>query len=187
MRLSKIARQLGATTAVLGDIDSGPEMMQLRSLNFLSKVPPVAKIQWKSYRPGCINIWRVVEVSLLGVLIGGLFYNVGNNLRAIELSQKTSLLFFSVTLWTSTKMYPSVGKTRAWFHHTVDAALYSHDRRSKMVYATAAWVSRTMISSSCEAKRDDNSINNDQNTCYLFGLTEYLISFSLLLSCLSEM
>ncbi len=155
VKLSKLARQLGASTAVLGDMDSGSQlMMKLRSLNFLGKVHHLAKLQWKTYRPGCINIWRVVEVSLLGALVGILFYNVGNNPSAIGLSQKTSLLFFSVTLWTFTRMYPSVGNTHAWFHQTVDTALYSHDRNSKVVYATAAWVSRTMISFSCEGKRE---------------------------------
>jgi len=152
MRLSKLARQLGASTAVVSDMDNGPELMtKLRGLNFLGKVHHLAKLQWKSYHPGCINIWRVVEVSLLSVLVGVLFYNVGNDPSAIGLSQKTSLLFFSVTLWTFTRMYPSVGNTHAWFHQTVDTALFSRNRSSKMVYATAACLSRTIISFSCEA------------------------------------
>ncbi len=187
MRISKLARQLGASTAVLGDMDNGSGMMmKLRNLSFLGKVRHLAEIQWKSYRPGCINIWRVVEVSLLSVLVGILFYNVGNNPSAIGLSQKTSLLFFSVTLWTFTRMYPSVGNTHAWFHQTVDMALHSRNRSSKTVYAMAAWVSRTMITFCCEGKMDAISINHGHRSyCrspyvihrFLFVSPIHLISF----------
>ncbi len=153
IRMSALARQFGASTPVLSGAETGSETMNnLRDLNFLRKVHYLAKGQWLSYRPGCVNILRVLEVSLLGILVGILFYNVGNDPSSIGLSQKTSLLFFSVTLWTFTRMYPSVGSTHAWFHQTIDTASFCHSKRFKSVFAMAAWSSRLLVSFSCEGK-----------------------------------
>eukprot|EP00537_Pseudo-nitzschia_pungens_P012277 CAMPEP_0172386058 /NCGR_PEP_ID=MMETSP1061-20121228/3655_1 /TAXON_ID=37318 /ORGANISM="Pseudo-nitzschia pungens, Strain cf. pungens" /LENGTH=1062 /DNA_ID=CAMNT_0013115305 /DNA_START=282 /DNA_END=3470 /DNA_ORIENTATION=- len=73
--------------------------------------------EWQSYRPGCINPLRVFEVTGLATLTGYLFYDVGNNPTATGLSEKYSLLFFSITLWTFTRMYPAVPNYRAWLNN----------------------------------------------------------------------
>lgn len=70
---------------------------------------------WKGYRPGCTNKLRVFEVTGLAVLTGYLFYDVGNDSTATGLSEKYSLLFFSITLWTFTRMYPAVANFNTWY------------------------------------------------------------------------
>ena len=90
------------------------------SLNFWTQLKFLTYSQFKAYRPGCVNILRIFEVSTLGALVGLLFYDVGNNQTAESLSQKTGLLFFSVTLWTFTRMYPSVGTTSVWYKLVID-------------------------------------------------------------------
>jgi len=50
----------------------------------------------------------------LGILTGFLFYDVGNVTSFTGLSQRISLFFFSTTLWTFTRMYPSVGFSYQW-------------------------------------------------------------------------
>ena len=127
-------------------------VLRLAAKPFLSQVWCMSQSQWKTYQPGCANMLRVMEVSLLGALVGILFYDVGNKETSSGLSQKTSLLFFSVTLWTFTRMYPSIGSTHEWYHQTVDASLLRTGRRSKMIGATAAWVARGLVSISCEGK-----------------------------------
>ncbi len=65
-------------------------------------------LRWDEYRPITINVLRVIEVVGLGLLAGFLFQDVGNNTTATGLSEKTSLLFFSTTLWCQTRMYPAI-------------------------------------------------------------------------------
>ena len=65
-------------------------------------------LRWQEYKPTTINILRVVEVVGLGLITGLLFQNVGNNSTATGLAEKTSLLFFSTTLWCQTRMYPAI-------------------------------------------------------------------------------
>ena len=72
---------------------------------------------WKSYRPGCINPLRVFEVTGLALLTGYLFYDIGNDSTGNGLSEKYSLLFFSITLWTFTRMYPAVSNYNAWHNN----------------------------------------------------------------------
>jgi len=61
-----------------------------------------------------VNGLRVFEVLSLGILTGFLFYDVGNVTSFTGLSQRISLFFFSTTLWTFTRMYPSVGFSYQW-------------------------------------------------------------------------
>ena len=63
----------------------------------------IAKSQWKIYRPTCISLLRVVEVTSLACFTGVLFYDIGNNKSATGFGSINSLLFFSVTLWTFTR------------------------------------------------------------------------------------
>ncbi|VEU38467.1 unnamed protein product [Pseudo-nitzschia multistriata] len=71
--------------------------------------------QWGQYRPTAINGLRVVEVVGLALLTGALFYDIGNDTTATGFVKVNSLLFFSVTLWTFTRMYTSVGSTYLWY------------------------------------------------------------------------
>jgi hypothetical protein len=73
------------------------------------------------YRPGCVNFLRVFEVTCLAFLTGALFFNVGQDMSASGFGQKLSLLFFSTTLWTFTRMYPSVPSSFQWFLATSKA------------------------------------------------------------------
>lgn len=66
-------------------------------------------VQYSEYRPGVINVLRVVEVCGLGILAGVLFFDVGNRTTATSFGEKTSLIFFSTTLWSQTRMYPNIG------------------------------------------------------------------------------
>jgi len=70
--------------------------------------------QWKLYRPTCISLLRVGEVVGLAFLTGALFYNIGNNTTATGFGSINSLLFFSVTLWTFTRMYPAINTYFDW-------------------------------------------------------------------------
>jgi len=71
-------------------------------------------IQWNSYVPTSVNFFRFVEQILLGFLTGIVFYNVGNDTTATGLAQVNSLLFFSVTLWTFTRMYHALQTYHEW-------------------------------------------------------------------------
>jgi hypothetical protein len=64
--------------------------------------------------PG-VNFLRLIEVCTLGILTGFLYYDVGNNNSYTGLSQRIGLFFFSTTLWTFTRMYPSVGFSHQWW------------------------------------------------------------------------
>eukprot|EP00551_Chaetoceros_affinis_P006674 CAMPEP_0203670452 /NCGR_PEP_ID=MMETSP0090-20130426/6523_1 /ASSEMBLY_ACC=CAM_ASM_001088 /TAXON_ID=426623 /ORGANISM="Chaetoceros affinis, Strain CCMP159" /LENGTH=723 /DNA_ID=CAMNT_0050535313 /DNA_START=9 /DNA_END=2180 /DNA_ORIENTATION=+ len=70
--------------------------------------------QMSEYRPGTVNPLRVVEVAGLGILAGILFHDVGNKETATGFAEKTSLLFFSTTLWSQTRMYPAIGNYFEW-------------------------------------------------------------------------
>ena len=65
---------------------------------------------------------HTTHISQLFDNVGFLFWDVGNVEKAfLGLSQRLSLLFFSCTLWTFTRMYPSVGFAYQWsLLYTVD-------------------------------------------------------------------
>jgi len=73
-------------------------------MQFMGLIP----LRWSEYRVATINVLRVIEVLGLGILTGFLFQDVGKNNTATGLAEKTSLLFFSTTLWCQTRMYPAV-------------------------------------------------------------------------------
>ena len=76
--------------------------------SFWAQLKAVLYLHWAEYRIKTINVLRVVEVLGLGLLAGFLFQDVGKNSTAIGLGEKTSLLFFSTTLWCQTRMYPAI-------------------------------------------------------------------------------
>lgn len=95
--------------------------MSLKSMNgfdvkpsFYQQFRGLIFIQWREYRPGVINTLRVIEVGGLGVLAGLLFMNVGIDPTETGFGEKTSLLFFSTTLWSQTRMYPAIGNYFEW-------------------------------------------------------------------------
>jgi len=71
---------------------------------FLEQFQFLLSSQWRTYRPTCISLLRVAEVASLAFLTGALFYDVGNDATATGFGSINSLLFFSVTLWTFTRM-----------------------------------------------------------------------------------
>ena len=79
-----------------------------RDLTFWAQFVALFQVRWYEYRPTTINILRVIEVLGIGVLTGCLFQDVGKNSTATGLAEKTSLLFFSTTLWCQTRMYPAI-------------------------------------------------------------------------------
>ena len=88
----------------------------------------------------CISMVRLVEVIGLALITGALFYNVGEKNSNRNLRETFSLLFFSTTLWTFTRMYPSVVEHNKWreraltqilqhatpVHHLVTARVISY-------------------------------------------------------------
>ena len=82
------------------DDDPVPFWVQFKGLFF---------VQYNEYRPGVINVLRVVEVCGLGILTGVLFFDVGNKTTVTSFGEKTSWIFFSTTLWSQTRMYPNIG------------------------------------------------------------------------------
>lgn len=70
--------------------------------------------QWILYRPTCISLLRCTEVSSLAFFTGALFYSIGEDPTATGFGSINSLLFFSVTLWTFTRMYPAIATHFTW-------------------------------------------------------------------------
>ena len=102
------------------------------TLDFWTQLKLLTLSQFKAYRSTCVNVWRIVEVSSLASLVGLLFYDVGNKESAESLTQKSGLLFFSVTLWTFTRMYPAVGSTSIWRNLAIDFSTAFRNKNAKM-------------------------------------------------------
>ena len=102
-------------------------------------------ITWGEYRPGVINVLRVVEVCGLGMLTGLLFFDVGNNSSATGFGEKTSLLFFSTTLWSQTRMYPCIGNYFEW------AIKDQHTMKFKKYNPLPVFLSRMLVVTLCES------------------------------------
>ena len=85
-------------------------------LPFMAQFWAVWTSDWAEYRATAINVLRVVEVVGLGILTGSLFEDVGSNDTATGFGEKTSLLFFSTTLWSQTRMYPAIQSYFKWAH-----------------------------------------------------------------------
>lgn len=101
-------------------------------------------IQYEEYGPTCVNELRVFEVTTLALLTGILFYNVGNEQSANGFTMQTSLLFFSTTLWTFTRMYPAVSSYWVWFEKEVKS------KEEVFFSCEALFLSRTLVVSSLE-------------------------------------
>ncbi len=93
-------------------LPSSPRM----KLSFLAQMKVLCVSHWYEYRETAINVLRVVEVVGLGILTGSLFEDVGSNHTATGFGEKTSLLFFSTTLWSQTRMYPAIQSYFRWAH-----------------------------------------------------------------------
>jgi hypothetical protein len=70
--------------------------------------------EWKQTHSEIVNLMRCVEVVSLAVLTGCVFYRVGEDTTYRGLRESISLLFFSVTLWTFTRMYPAIPAHHLW-------------------------------------------------------------------------
>lgn len=83
-------------------------------------VPPVDTVQveflreWKATCDEIVNPMRCMEVVGLALLTGSVFYQVGEDTTYRGLRESISLLFYSVTLWTFTRMYPSIPAHYLW-------------------------------------------------------------------------
>ena len=83
---------------VVGDIQLLPDHSEIDAEStFIEQLKYLVRIQWESYRPSCVNLLRVFEVTGLALLTGALFYDVGSDGSATGLGEKISLLFFSTT------------------------------------------------------------------------------------------
>jgi len=84
---------------------------------FWDRLHDIITLQGKEYSPTSVNTLRVIEVVGLAFLTGALFYDVGNDTTATGFGRVNSLLFFSVTLWTFTRMYTAVGSDFIWYNN----------------------------------------------------------------------
>ena len=149
---SSLMRQIKKATGTRHLINEPQSLAYFMRLDFFSTIRVLAASQFKEYRPGCVNLLRVVEVTSLGALVGILFYDVGNNTSATSLSQKSGLLFFSVTLWTFTRMYPAVGRTNVWFKLAIDFSSAFSRKRDRFTYSVSLWLARCIAAFACEGK-----------------------------------
>ena len=117
----------------------------MKEISSLHQFKGLFFITWREYRPGVINILRVVEVCGLGMLTGLLFFNVGNNSTATGFGEKTSLLFFSTTLWSQTRMYPCIGNYFEW------AIKDQHTIQLKNYNLLPVFLSRMLVVTLCES------------------------------------
>jgi hypothetical protein len=115
-----IKRNIGGQSGIHHIVEDQDYQEYFSSQTFWTQLKLLTVSQYKAYRPGCVNVWRIFEVSTLGVLVGLLFYDVGNKQSGESLGQKSGFLFFSVTLWTFTRMYPAVGSTSVWHKLAID-------------------------------------------------------------------
>jgi FtsP/CotA-like multicopper oxidase with cupredoxin domain len=79
-------------------------------------------LEWHQCYKEAINYMRVVEVSGLAILTGIVFWKVGEDTSNRGLRESVSLLFFSTTLWTFTRMYPAIPAHFLWVNR-VEARL----------------------------------------------------------------
>jgi FtsP/CotA-like multicopper oxidase with cupredoxin domain len=70
--------------------------------------------EWEVTYRDMINPMRLIEVGGLAVLTGIVFFEVGEKHTNRGLRECVSLFFFSVTLWTFTRMYPAIPAHHGW-------------------------------------------------------------------------
>ena len=114
--------------------------------SFWSQLQIYLPLRWTEYRPVTINPLRVMEVVGLGLLTGFLFQDVGKNSTLTGLGEKTSLLFFSTTLWCQTRMYPSISNYFEYKHR--DVAFVKKNPQSDLF---PVFLSRMTVVIACEA------------------------------------
>lgn len=146
-----LKRRMKRASTVKHLVSNDAYRQHFQLMGFREKLKAMGLSQFKGYRRGCVNLLRVVEVVLLGALVGSLFYDVGNNSSGTSLGQKTGFLFFSVTLWTFTRMYPSVGSTNVWYKLARDFSKSLPNSR-KISYLSVLWLTRTMVVFLCECE-----------------------------------
>jgi hypothetical protein len=125
-------KELSCKTGIQNLVENETHQHFFARLDFWTQLKLLTSAQFEAYRPECVNILRIFEVSTLGLLVGLLFYDVGNKQSGESLGQKTGLLFFSVTLWTFTRMYPAVGSTSAWYRLAIDFSKAFENETLKM-------------------------------------------------------
>lgn len=131
-RFSSIKRHIGGQSGIHHIVENQDYQEYFSSQTFWTQLKLLTVSQYKAYRPGCVNIWRIFEVSTLALLVGLLFYDVGNKQSGGSLGQKSGFLFFSVTLWTFTRMYPAVGSNSVWHKLAVDFSTAFEKKDVKM-------------------------------------------------------
>lgn len=112
---------------------------------FWDQLKEIIASQWTQYRPTCVNLLRVVEVVGLAFLTGALFYDTGNDTTATGFGSTNSLLFFSITLWTFTRMYPAIASYFAW---NQQVQIISNEHRYSL---GPVCVGRFLVVMACEA------------------------------------
>ena len=112
--------------------------------SFLSQFRALLLIRWHEYRPTTINILRVIEVMGLGLITGFLFKDVGRNSTITGFGEKTSLLFFSTTLWCQTRMYPAISN---YFEFKQFDRMIMKENRYDVL---PIWLSRLVVVTACE-------------------------------------
>ena len=128
----QMMKELSCKTGIQNLLKNETHQHFFARLDFWTQLKLLTSAQFEAYRPECVNILRIFEVSILGLLVGLLFYDVGNKESGESLGQKTGLLFFSVTLWTFTRMYPAVGSTSAWYRLAIDFSKAFENETLKM-------------------------------------------------------
>lgn len=128
----EMTKTLSSKKGISHLVSSETSQHYFSTLDFWTQLKLLTVSQFKAYRPTCVNVWRIVEVSSLASLVGLLFYDVGNKESAESLTQKSGLLFFSVTLWTFTRMYPAVGSTSIWRNLAIDFSSSFRNKNTKM-------------------------------------------------------
>jgi len=150
--------------------------LKIEKPSFWEQFLNLTYIQWCEYRPGTINIVRLVEVAGVGMLAGILFQGVGNNNTATGLVEKTSLLFFSTTLWSSTRMYPAIGNYFEWSHK--DVLTFKHKKYDML----PVFLSRMIVVILCESWWPVLFVFSSFPSASIFGNMNAVVQISLLLA-----
>eukprot|EP00586_Coscinodiscus_wailesii_P014596 CAMPEP_0172493336 /NCGR_PEP_ID=MMETSP1066-20121228/24733_1 /TAXON_ID=671091 /ORGANISM="Coscinodiscus wailesii, Strain CCMP2513" /LENGTH=1154 /DNA_ID=CAMNT_0013263443 /DNA_START=206 /DNA_END=3670 /DNA_ORIENTATION=- len=110
-----------------------------------TSVVTLFKSEWKKYRPESINRLRIAEVAGLGLLTGFVFHEVGSDNSNRGLRESISLLFFSMTLWTFTRMYPAVSSYHSWKKRVLNARRNDNDNEKGTTPALAKLLTQCLI------------------------------------------
>ena len=84
-------------------------------MSFWTQCETLCFIQWSEHRPTSVNNLRIIEDTSLGLLVDILFEDVGKN-QTTEGLGNTSLLLFSATLMSQTRLCPAIQTHFNWAH-----------------------------------------------------------------------